>query len=92
MDKERAEVPTGQSAQQRQTHLDSVFMVCTTTFTCGFFSVTSMLHFVDQWIVIVSNMNQIFGSMISVHLGVPVAQEGSRSVTNQKVGGSNLGW
>ena len=30
------------------------------------FTVISMLHFVDQWIVSVSNMDLMFGSMISV--------------------------
>uniref|UniRef100_A0A3Q2VXM0 NACHT domain-containing protein n=1 Tax=Haplochromis burtoni TaxID=8153 RepID=A0A3Q2VXM0_HAPBU len=46
-------------SQQTETDLDSTFMVCTcatTTFTSILFS-TSMLLFVDQWIVSVSNMD-----------------------------------
>uniref|UniRef100_I3IUY4 NACHT domain-containing protein n=1 Tax=Oreochromis niloticus TaxID=8128 RepID=I3IUY4_ORENI len=64
-------VPSGQSAQQHQTQLDSIFMVCTcttTTFTSILFRVISMLLFVDQWIVSVSNMGLMFGSMISNEL------------------------
>ncbi|XP_076733998.1 protein NLRC3-like [Maylandia zebra] len=38
VDQQRAEVSTGQSAQQHQTHLDSVVMVCSTTFTFVLFS------------------------------------------------------
>uniref|UniRef100_A0AAZ1XRQ9 NACHT domain-containing protein n=1 Tax=Oreochromis aureus TaxID=47969 RepID=A0AAZ1XRQ9_OREAU len=38
VEQERAEVSTGQSAQQHQTHLDSVVMVCSTTFTFVLFS------------------------------------------------------
>ncbi|XP_025761254.1 uncharacterized protein LOC102082992 isoform X1 [Oreochromis niloticus] len=69
VDQQNSEVPSGQSAQQHQTHLDSIFMVCTctaTTFTSILFTVISMLLFVDQWIVSVSNMELMFGSMISV--------------------------
>ena len=46
-------------------------MVCTcptTTFPSILFTVISMLHFVDQWIVSVSNMDLMYASMISVRL------------------------
>ena len=69
VDQESSEVPSFQSAQQHQTHLDSIFMVCTcttTTFTSILFTIISMLHFLDQWDVILSNMDLMFGSMILV--------------------------
>ncbi|XP_031136138.2 uncharacterized protein LOC116036702 isoform X3 [Sander lucioperca] len=69
VDQESSEVPSGQSAQQHQTHLDSIFMVCTcttTTFTSILFTIISMLHFSDQWFVSLSNKYLMFASMISV--------------------------
>nr|XP_024656465.1 uncharacterized protein LOC101474305 [Maylandia zebra] len=51
VDQESSEVPSGQSAQQHQTDLDSIFMVCTclrTTFITILFTVISMLLFVGQ--------------------------------------------
>uniref|UniRef100_A0A8D0CV11 B30.2/SPRY domain-containing protein n=1 Tax=Sander lucioperca TaxID=283035 RepID=A0A8D0CV11_SANLU len=62
VDQESSEVPSGQSTQQHQTHLDSIFMVCTcttTTFTSILFTIISMLHFSDQWVVSLSNMDLI---------------------------------
>ncbi|XP_035860897.1 procyclic form-specific polypeptide B1-alpha-like [Sander lucioperca] len=44
VDQEISEVPSGQSTQQHQTHLDSIFMVCTcttTTFTSILFTIIS---------------------------------------------------
>ncbi|CAI5682636.1 unnamed protein product [Oreochromis niloticus] len=51
VDQQSSEVPSGQSAQQHQTQLDSIFMVCTcttTTVTSVLSTVISMLLFVDQ--------------------------------------------
>ncbi|CAI5692277.1 unnamed protein product [Oreochromis niloticus] len=51
VDQQSSEVPSGQSAQQHQTQLDSIFMVCTcttTTVTSVLFTVISVLLFVDQ--------------------------------------------
>ncbi|CAI5677849.1 unnamed protein product [Oreochromis niloticus] len=48
VDQQSSEVPSGQSAQQHQTQLDSIFMVCTcttTTVTSILFTVISMLLF-----------------------------------------------
>ena len=65
VDQQNSEVPTAQSVQQH--HLDSIFMVCsctTTTSPCVVFTVVSMLLFVDQRTVSVSNMDLMSGSMV----------------------------
>ncbi|XP_067357064.1 NACHT, LRR and PYD domains-containing protein 3-like isoform X1 [Channa argus] len=71
VDQQSSEVPSGQSVQQHQTHLDSIFMVCTcttTTFPSVVSTIMSMLHFLDQWIVSLSNMDLMFGSMVLLGL------------------------
>ncbi|CAI5657680.1 unnamed protein product [Oreochromis niloticus] len=60
VDQQSSEVPSGQSAQQHQTQLDSIFMVCTcttTTVTSILSTVISMLLFVDQWILYSTFLN-----------------------------------
>ncbi|CAI5683029.1 unnamed protein product [Oreochromis niloticus] len=59
VDQQSSEVPSGQSDQQHQTQLDSIFVVCTcttTTVTSILFTVISMLLFVDQWILLEDNI------------------------------------
>lgn len=71
VDQECSKIPSGQSAQHLQTHLDSVFMVCTYTHvfsTSVLLTIICILHFLEQWIVNPSNMDLIFGSIILVWL------------------------
>ncbi|CAI5670182.1 unnamed protein product [Oreochromis niloticus] len=59
VDQQSSEVPSGHSAQQHQTQLDSIFVVCTcttTTVTSVLSTVISMLLFVDQWILLEDNI------------------------------------
>ncbi|CAI5670164.1 unnamed protein product [Oreochromis niloticus] len=59
VDQQSSQVPSNQSAQQHQTHLESIFTCCTyttSTFTSILFTVLSMLLFVDQWILLEDNI------------------------------------
>lgn len=69
VDQDCSKIPSGQSARHLQTHLDSVFMACTYTHvfsTSVLFTIISILHFLEQWIVNPSNMDLIFGPIILV--------------------------
>ncbi|XP_024656975.2 uncharacterized protein LOC112432736 isoform X2 [Maylandia zebra] len=91
VDQQRAEVSTGQSAQQHQTHLDSVVMVCSTTFTFVLFSHLYAALCGPEDCQCVQHKSE-FGLHDFSQIGVTVAQEGSRSATSQKVCESNPGW
>lgn len=69
-DWESSEVPSHQSLKQHQTHLDTVFKVCTcktSTFTSVLFIIISAALF-RQWIVSLSNVDLMFVSLILVWL------------------------
>ncbi|KAF3841654.1 hypothetical protein F7725_023605 [Dissostichus mawsoni] len=77
-DQQSSEVPRGQSAQQHQTnglHIYGLYMYYS-YFTSVLLTVNSMMHFSDQWIDSLSNMDLMFGAFSLIVLfmySVPAA-------------------